>query len=241
MNLEKLFLALFTIAPFIAGCGGDVTVLQSRSGVGSLDASSEACDGGKCPNDQADAGGVVVDSGGGTTALSWYTTCGDPICLEPDGGAPPAPTCAPLGSPCTTKGETCGDPTASCGVVQVCDDHDPKGSPPNCPISSRKYKDDVVYVDPAELKRLHDETLAMRLATYRYKGPFIRPDDPNARHLGFVVEDQPASLAVDRGHDRVDLYGYMSMAVATMQVQEKEIAALRGEIDALKRSCAAKR
>jgi hypothetical protein len=78
----------------------------------------------------------------------------------------------------------------------------------------------------------------MRLATYRYKGPFVDPNDPNAKHLGFIVEDQPQSLSVDRGHDRVDIYGYMSMAVATMQVQEKEIAQLKKEIADVKATCA---
>jgi hypothetical protein len=53
------------------------------------------------------------------------------------------------------------------------------------------------------------------------------------------VEDQPQSLAVDRGFDRVDLYGYVSMVVASVQVQEKEIAALRSELEATKRHAAA--
>jgi hypothetical protein len=92
-------------------------------------------------------------------------------------------------------------------------------------------------VESAELQKLHDETLSMRLATYRYKGPFIDPKDPAAKHLGFIIEDQPQSLSVDRLHDRVDLYGYMSMAVATMQVQEKEIAELRKELSAVKATC----
>jgi hypothetical protein len=74
---------------------------------------------------------------------------------------------------------------------------------------------------------MHDEVLRVRLATYNYKGQYA---DPNPKHLGFIVEDNPQSLAVDRGHDRVDLYGYLSMVVAAMQVQEKEIAALKQEL-----------
>jgi hypothetical protein len=54
--------------------------------------------------------------------------------------------------------------------------------------------------------------------------------DPHTKHLGFIIEDQPESLAVDQTHHRVDLYGYVSMMVAAMQVQEKEIAALRQEL-----------
>ena len=32
-------------------------------------------------------------------------------------------------------------------------------------------------------------------------------------------------------HDRVDMYGYVSMVVAAMQVQEKEIAELRAQVE----------
>jgi hypothetical protein len=87
----------------------------------------------------------------------------------------------------------------------------------------------VTYVDDAQLEMLHDEAIHMKLATYNYKPQF---DDPNPRHLGFIIEDDPRSPAVDRSFDRVDLYGYLSMAVAAMQVQEKEIAELRRELDA---------
>jgi hypothetical protein len=36
---------------------------------------------------------------------------------------------------------------------------------------------------------------------------------------------------VDWSHDRVDVYGYLSMVVATMQVQEAEIAELRRQLE----------
>jgi hypothetical protein len=68
----------------------------------------------------------------------------------------------------------------------------------------------------------------MHLATYNYKAQY---DDPNPKHLGFIIEDNPRSPAVSWSHDRVDIYGYLSMVVATMQVQEKEIAELRRELD----------
>jgi hypothetical protein len=97
-----------------------------------------------------------------------------------------------------------------------------------CPVSSAKFKDDIEYVGGAGLQELHDETLAIHLATYNYKAQY---DDPNPKHLGFIIEDNPRSPAVDWSHDRVDIYGYLSMVVATMQVQEKEIAALRRELD----------
>jgi hypothetical protein len=189
---------------------------------------------------KVDGGAADGGSGdGGATGLAWYATCGDPVCRPPqDSGVPPV-VCPPLGSPCTDKGLNCGDrATSSCGVIQVCGDQ--PTNPETCPVSSKKFKEDIGYVDDAKLQRLHDETLQMRLATYRYKGPFINTNDPNATHLGFIIEDQPQSLSVERGHDRVDLYGYMSMAVATMQVQEKEISQLKRDLADVKASCAQK-
>jgi hypothetical protein len=175
-----------------------------------------------------DAG--IVDAG---PPLAWYTTCGAPICRPPDASAPDAGAivCPTAGTACTKKGESCGDGSASCGVVLVCDDHDPKVG--GCPISSLKFKEGVSYLNDDDLERLHDATLQTKLATYTYKVAF---GDPNQTHLGFVIEDQPQSMAVERGHDRVDLYGYLSMVVATMQVQEKEIAALKKEVAAQHRA-----
>lgn len=117
----------------------------------------------------------------------------------------------------------------NCGAVEVCASQDPTKPPNTCPISSRKYKDGIEYVDGAGLQELHDETLQMRLATYTYK---VQYDDPSSKHLGFIIEDTPPQTpAVDWSHDRVDIYGYLSMVVATMQVQEKEIADLRRELE----------
>jgi hypothetical protein len=179
--------------------------------------------------------GMCATTFASPTNLTWYTTCGGALCRPPAEDAGTVPSCAAAGTACTTKGETCGNPNYNCGSVLICDDHDPKIG--GCPISTRKAKDDIQYVEAPELQRLHDEMIATRLATYRYKGPFVDPKDPNTKHLGFIVEDQPQSLSVDRGHDRVDLYGYVSMAVATMQVQEKELATLRRELSQVKEAC----
>ncbi len=125
----------------------------------------------------------------------------------------------------------------NCGAVEVCEARDPSKGP--CPVSSRKYKDNIEYVDDVQLNELHDQTLRMKLATYNYTGQVA---DPNPTHLGFIIEDQPAqSPAVDRNHDRVDMYGYFSMIVATMQVQEKEIAKLQSEVEAAKAACTTQR
>jgi hypothetical protein len=102
-------------------------------------------------------------------------------------------------------------------------------SPQACPISTRTKKEAIRYLGDAEMQDLADRTLSTRLATYRYTS-----GDPST-HLGFIIEDDPESPAItgDRGH--VDLYAYTSMAVATLQMQSREIAELRREVDALKR------
>ena len=63
--------------------------------------------------------------------------------------------------------------------------------------------------------------------------------DPTPKHLGFIVEDNLASPAVDPAHSRVDMYGYVSLVVAGMQVQEREIAELRAELEGARREMAA--
>ena len=53
--------------------------------------------------------------------------------------------------------------------------------------------------------------------------------------------DQPLSPAVDSTHHRVDLYGYVSMVVATLQIQEREIAELRKELEQAHRNSPTRR
>jgi hypothetical protein len=107
-----------------------------------------------------------------------------------------------------------------------------------CPVSTRRAKEGIHYLDDGEIRALAAQTLATPLATYRYK-----LGGEGGERLGFVIEDQPAgSPAVVAGKDRVDLYGYASMTVATLQVQAEEIAELRREVAELraevkKRSC----
>jgi hypothetical protein len=165
------------------------------------------------------------------------------VCQVPDddAGVPDATApCPAAGMPCAERGATCGNGAQSCGAVLICEDYDPTIG--GCPISSAKFKNDVRYLSDADLERLRDEVEHIRLATYEYKPQFT--DDPKAKHLGFIIEDAPESAAVDRGHDRVDLYGYVSMVVASMQVQQKEIEALRQEVKTLRAAshqCGAKR
>jgi hypothetical protein len=187
------------------------------------------------------AGGAACDSGDrslGTGAdasagnLKYYFTCGDPVCRGYTGGSG-APLCTTqtAGAACTVDGQTC-DPQNQCNALVVCASSDPTMRVGGCPISRRRFKDDVHYLAPEELARYRDELLAMKLATWRYK------HDPARQRLGFMIDDDEGSVAVDAERDVVDLYGYASLAVATIQLQARQIAALEREVAAMKEALA---
>jgi hypothetical protein len=146
-----------------------------------------------------------------------------------DARCPAVPPTA--GTTCTTD-VSCG---YQCGAVGIrsCQGGVWKGldgSP--CPISRRAFKRDIEQLGPEDLQRLYDELREIQLATYRY-----RSDGPaGPRRLGFMIDDVKSRFPVDPEGNTVDLYGYMSMAVAAVQVQAREIAALRAEVAALKKA-----
>lgn len=155
----------------------------------------------------------------------WFSTCGDAICTgyRPPPGVPPCQNEAP-GRACSVKGAQC-DPGDACNRLLVCATRDPRLA--GCPISSRRFKRDVQYLTDAEREDCARELGTIRLARYRYQGS-------NEPRLGFVLEDDPPAAAVDRGRDMVDLYGYSSLAVAALQVQERRIEALEREVRELR-------
>jgi hypothetical protein len=165
----------------------------------------------------------------GADSLTRYTTCGDPACRGYTGGSG-APLCTTekAGDPCTAEGQQC-DPMSDCNALLVCASSDPKMRVGGCPISRAKYKQDIHYLAAPDLARYRDELLAMKLATWRYK------HDPSKQRLGFIIDDNESSAAVDGQRDLVDLYGYTSMAVATIQLQARQIADLQRELAALKK------
>jgi hypothetical protein len=100
-----------------------------------------------------------------------------------------------------------------------------------CPISRRAAKRDIRYLDADDRRHLADQVLSLRLATYRYREPLPSA----ASHLGFVIDDVAGpSPSIASDGDHVDLYGYTSMAVAAIQQQAAEIAALRAEVASLR-------
>jgi hypothetical protein len=157
----------------------------------------------------------------------WYT-CGDPVCR----GATHDTSIAfcgtrEAGDACRTEGLECDVRGDGCNRNLVCASSDPAVV---CPISKRIYKTDIRYLSPQETDAVRDDLLTMPLATWEYTAEGAGA----TTHLGFVIDDVPESPAVSESGDTVDLYGYTSMAVAALQAQQREIEALRAEVDALK-------
>ncbi len=171
--------------------------------------------------------GLLVSCGGTPTAPpQWYYTCGDPVCRGYTGTAGVAKcTTEKAGGSCTMEGVEC-DPTDSCNRKLRCATSDPTMQTGGCPISRRSAKTDIQYLGDTELRRYADEVMNLKLATFKYRsgGP---------TRLGFMIDDNPQSMSVDPERDMVDLYGYASMAMATLKVQKQQISELEQRLDAL--------
>ena len=166
---------------------------------------------------------------GGDTGTYFYT-CGAPVCSGPLPLQSNVPACTTerVGDPCPCLGVTC-DPGDICHRLLECATSDPTHGG-MCPISRRAYKTNIEYLSAEDLTRLHDALLKFRLASYQYAIPGASP----ASHLGFIIDDVAPSPSVAEGGDTVDLYGYASMAVAAVQTQAREIAALQREVESLR-------
>ncbi|WP_437277138.1 tail fiber domain-containing protein [Sorangium sp. So ce375] len=207
-----------------SGSGG------AGSGTGGASAGSGGAGSGS-GGTEAGSGGAGAGSGGGAEELRWYLTCGDPVCSghRPRDGVKPC-TDEKEGEPCAAPDATC-DPANDCNAHLLCTSDDPRQGPGGCPRSRARYKHDIRYLQEAELERVRDELVATPLATWRYN----HEGERGREHLGFIIDDNPASPAVARDGDHVDLYGYTSMAVAAIQMQQKQIAALERELAALRK------
>lgn len=155
-------------------------------------------------------------------------------CASPNADAACPAGMPQLGTTCTTEGKTC---TYACGAGngRVCKQgawYSANGGA--CPVSSRRAKKDILYVSDADRRRIAEDALRLKLATYEYRDPALA----GTRHLGFIIEDVPGSPAVDRDGNMVDLYGYASMLVAAVQEQAREIAALKAELARIRHTSA---
>ncbi len=71
--------------------------------------------------------------------------------------------------------------------------------------------------------RVYAQLREIKLTTYRYKDE-PRSDEPR---LGFIIDDTDSPYPINPDGNSVNLYGYASMAVAAIQAQGQEIAALK--------------
>jgi len=171
-------------------------------------------------------------SGGASGDLKWFSTCGPPVCRPAPGsggvssGIPSCGSAETEGASCTVPDSEC-DTGAACSGPLRCTTSDPTGGG-QCPVSRAAYKTDIQYLTAAERAALARDAEAIPLVRYRYKS------GPERQYLGFIIEDVEPSPSVDSPHDRVDLYGYTSMAIAALQEQRREIDALRAEVRALR-------
>jgi hypothetical protein len=217
-----------------AGSGGAGGAGTGGAGAGGAGASGAGTGG-------AGAGGAGTGGAGtGGGGAAGHTCKPDVACARCMTGVCCGAACCGSGEWCDTSGAT---PTCRCGGNAACtgDNHcaAPLAGPDlcgnvccstMCPLSRRAFKRDVETLGPADLQRVYDELRAIPLATYRYK----RDGADGPRRLGFIIDDVETPYPVNPDGNTVDLYGYMSMAVAAVQVQAREIAALRAEVAALK-------
>ncbi|MBS2018331.1 MAG: tail fiber domain-containing protein [Deltaproteobacteria bacterium] len=200
------------------------------------------------------AAGVSKSSEAAVTACAKTRAAGYPACdcvskptVADDASAndgaksPKAVFCNAVGL-CETsfRGLPCG--STACGPSQQCCSGVPFPAPTcvngvACPISERKHKKDITYLDEAAKRRLAEEVLRIPLATYRYKSQ----SEDERTHLGFIIDDIAPSAAVTANGERVDMYGYTTMSVAALQLQANEIAELRRQVEELRRELAASR
>ena len=235
MTFLRASMGFCAAAALAWACGGATTLPDD----GGVDATSNDSGGNK-DGGSAD-GGPAVDAGPVNDAGCYQyatTTC--------DGGCPSGTTCVTRSAgPGTVSGcyptSQCPGSISLCACIQGCVCPSPgytgcqqTNGGVTCqggPVSRREYKTDIGYVDDAERASLAEQALHTRLAEYRYKS---EPEDAK-RHLGFIIDDMPAqSPAVQGDATHVDLYGYTSMLLATVQQQQKQIDALQKQVDSLK-------
>lgn len=166
------------------------------------------------------ASGPDVGCGDGCGSL--LGECGDggacpsgSICANQPAGATQSVRCFPLPA-CGCAGKTLCECVGACACNGwACVGEDTNTVYCNGPVSRREFKTDISYVSADERAALARETLQTRLAQHG--------------HLGEL------EIAVGAERTQPDLYGYSSMLLATLQEQQKQIAALTKQVSELER------
>ena len=200
----------------------------SSSDVADLDDKTALNDAASVSGSDASPGADVAVSG----TYKWFKSCGAPVCKEgPWKSTQGVSLCVAQkeGGACSKLNDKC-DAKHGCQVFLLCAKKDPKQQQGGCPISSRRYKTQIRYLTVNQEKKIATELLGMPMTTWLYR----QGDD--RRRLGFIIEDVPGSVAVDQARERVDLYSYISMAVATLKVQQRRIDHLERKLDGVTQS-----
>ena len=172
----------------------------------------------------ADCGGICLPAGGPPACKLKPEACPADCVLD---------KACPQKCHCPGGGAPCGDDI--CTPNQLCCDGIPFPEPTcysgdYCPKSKREYKADIHYLGGAELTALHRDLMQHKVATYRYKDDGVA----GPSHLGFIIDDVAPSPSVGVSGERVNIYGYTTMAVAALQVQQDRIDTLERELAQLK-------
>ncbi|HEY1954463.1 MAG TPA: hypothetical protein VGH28_02605 [Polyangiaceae bacterium] len=227
-------------AAIIVACGGTTTDIDGGADAAAdatkSDSSTEAGADGSASDATADV--VGVDAAACTPP---DTTCATPCpsgtyCLKASGPQEHDLGCTPIPAACngTATCDCMKDCFCAGNAIDTCTAGSDYLICNNGTISRRAFKKDIDYVTENEREDLARQTLEVPLARYRYK---TEPESQQ-RHLGFIIDDQPpSSPAVASDGTHVDLYGYTSMLLATVQEQQKQIDALRTQVDDLRGAC----
>lgn len=216
-----------SVALMLSACAGgegssaDINSEQDTSAqVGDAQSSEADSSGG------VDSGSGADSSGGGSH--QWYTSCGAPVCSTWR-AKPNVPLCTTekAGQACAPGTPPC-DPKSDCNESLICADKDPKQQPGGCPISSRAVKREINYLSPAAEARYGAIVEGLRLATWTYR------QGDSRRRLGIILEDTPIPEVIDSRGDRVDLYGYTSLALAALKAQAQQLRQQRSELAELR-------
>ena len=217
----------------IVACGGATTEIDGGSDATTADTGGSDA---KVDSASTDASNDVV------SVDAAECTPPDTACTTP---CPPGTYCLRASGPighdlgCTTIPASCnGTPSCACMAdcfcpaegLNKCTQENDSLTCDNGTVSRRAFKKDIEYVTDSEREELASEALSMSLARYRYKNE----SSSEKTHLGFIIDDQPddsAAVASDATH--VDLYGYTTMLLATVQEQQKQIDALKKQVQAL--------
>jgi hypothetical protein len=119
--------------------GSGCTYNGKHYAVGDTFKSSDGCNDCSCEaNGRAACTLRACADSGAPSSLSWFKTCGAPVCGPNTNGPTGQPLCTneKVGDHCIGQGAMC-DPGVGCGVNLVCAASDPTKNPGGCPIRAR--------------------------------------------------------------------------------------------------------